>query len=86
MEFVRSLGGDPLTLVSEMPLFLAPAEVYRGDDPVRPAEIVELYQLAGDPDALQARAKDLGVRPMPVFHQMRLQLEYLAAGLGACCG
>lgn len=31
MEFVRALGGDPLTLVSEMPLFLV-------DEPERPRE------------------------------------------------
>ncbi len=87
MEYVRSLGGDPLTLVSEMPLFLAPAEVYQGPDPVRPAELVELYQLAGErPATVRDRAKELGVRAMPVADQMRLQLEYLAAGLGAALG
>ena len=85
MEHVRSLGGDPLTLVSEMPLFLAPPELYRGRDPVRPDEIVELYHLAlgGAPETVRARARELGVRPMPVADQMRLQLEYLAAGLAA---
>ncbi len=84
MEYVRSLGGDPLTLVSEMPLFLAPAEVYQGPDPVHPAEIVELYQLAGErSETVHARARELGVRAMPIADQMRLQLEYLAAALGA---
>ena len=47
MEYVRSLGGDPLTLVSEMPLFLVPPEHYQspehgGGDVVRPAVVREL--------------------------------------------
>ena len=36
MEYVRSLGGDPFTMVSEMPLFLRPleeGETGRPDDP-----------------------------------------------------
>lgn len=86
MELVRSLGGDPLTLVSEMPLFLAPQRFYRGGDPIRPAETVELYRLAADPGALRARAQELGVRPMPVTDQMRLQLEYLTAAIDAVAG
>jgi hypothetical protein len=88
MEFVRSLGGDPLTLVSEMPLFLVPGELYRGarrspQDLVTPPEIGELraLALAADPDAAGSRARELGVEPMPVVDQMRLQLEYLAAAL-----
>ncbi len=90
MEFVRSLGGDPLTLVSEMPLFLAPAELYRraGRSPrdlVSPPEIGEVRALAlgGDSQAVAARAEELGIRPMPIEDQMRLQLEYLAAALDA---
>ena len=81
MELVRSLGGDPLTLVSEMPLFLAPAELYRGGDVVFPAEFRELRSLAADPEALRAEARRIGVRPMPIGDQMRLQLEYLEAAL-----
>jgi Zinc carboxypeptidase len=85
MEFVRSLGGDPLTLVSEMPLFLVPGELYRGAEPVTPPAIGELRAtaLGGDPGALAARSGELGVRPMPVADQMRLQLEYFAAALDA---
>ncbi len=88
MEFARSLGGDPLTLVSEMPLFLVPGELYRGtrrfpQDLVTPPEIGELRAAAfgADPDAVGSRARELGVEPMPIVDQMRLQLEYLAAAL-----
>jgi hypothetical protein len=83
MEHVRSLGGDPLTLVSEMPLFLVPAELYRGAELVTPPEIGELRAaaLGADPGVVEPRARRLGVRPMPIADQMRLQLEYLDAAL-----
>ena len=82
MEYVRSLGGDPLTLVSEMPLFLVPPEHYRGGDVVRPAVVREL---AAEPDPGRVRrlAARRGVEPMPIVDQMRLQLEFLRAGLEA---
>lgn len=85
MELTRSLGGDPLTLVSEMPLFLVPAEHYAGRDVVRPPT---LHQLAveSDPDRIRARALQLDIRAMPILDQMRLQLEYLQAGLDAALG
>lgn len=85
MELARSLGGDPLTLVSEMPLFLVPAEHYAGKDVVRPAG---LRQLTAELQAerIRSRAADLGIRAMPILDQMRLQLEYLQAGLDTALG
>lgn len=87
MEWVVARGGDPLTLVSEMPLFLAPAHLYRGPDRVRPRVLGELRAAALDPDLDDAtwrrRAEHLGVRAMPIADQMRLQLEFLNAGLRA---
>jgi len=82
MEFVRSLGGDPLTLVSEMPLFLLPASLYRPGE-IRPPAVAELTALAraGDDDRLRRQAAELGVRPMPIADQMRLQLAYLDEAL-----
>lgn len=82
MEHVRSLGGDPLTIVSEMPLFLLPARHYR-EDLVRPPAIFELRRLAADPEALRAAADRHGVVPMPIFDQLELQLEYFDAALEA---
>lgn len=81
MEHVRSLGGDPLTLVSEMPLFLLPAEHYRQDELVRPPAVTELQQRAGDPEALAEAVARHGVRPMAIADQMRLQLAFLEESL-----
>ncbi|HWM93861.1 MAG TPA: M14 family zinc carboxypeptidase [Thermoanaerobaculia bacterium] len=73
MEYVRSLGGDPFTFVSEMPLFLRPlpeGDTGRPDDPVFRAwlERVGFGQTAG-------------VRGMPLRDQMRLQLAFLEEAL-----
>ena len=88
MEWVRSLGGDPLTLVSEMPLFTAPASFYRGGDVVRPRALSELraFALSADSSSLTAKATEIGVAAMPLRDQMRLQIEFLLAGLDAVVG
>ncbi len=89
MEFVRSLGGDPFTLVSEMPLFL----LTPGDDlpetPTGPesrrrfhAWILELAQRAGQANA-HAEAERRGIVPMSIRDQMRIQLAFLDEGLTA---
>jgi len=83
MDFVRALGGDPLTLVSEMPLFSVPAHLYQ-QTPVRPPALQALRNAAakGDP-SLSEQAQHLGIQPMPLADQMRLQLIYLNAALAA---
>jgi len=83
MEYVRSLGGDPLTLVSEMPLFLLPREHFEGEEIVRPAAIYDLQRAAGDPDTLREAVARHGVRPMPIEDQMRLQIAFLNEGFSA---
>ncbi|MCP4655996.1 MAG: peptidase [bacterium] len=85
MEFVRSLGGDPLTLVSEMPLFLLPAEHFPPQNPARPHAVTELRAIAesDEPNRLAQAAQRLGVRAMPIADQMQLQLAYLEEGLAA---
>ncbi len=95
MEYVRGLGGDPLTLVSEMPLFLLPAEGEPSRTADRPsfrlgtAGRLELHawlaRLAAErgPEGLRREAARQGIRPMPIRDQMRLQLAYLEAALGA---
>ena len=82
MEWVRSLGGDPLTLVSEMPLFCVEGigNTIEPNDP-----IATVFRN----DVLPAFAADRGatslpgVHPMPLGDQMRLQLAMLDAGLSA---
>ncbi len=81
MEMVRSFGGDPLTLVTEMPLFLTPpAEA--GDDLIRPRAVRELRAATGRPGEEVAQlAQQLGVRPMPIRDQMLFQLAFLNEAL-----
>lgn len=85
MEHVRSLGGDPFTFVSEMPLFLRPlpeGDSGRPDDPVFRAWL-ERAGLAGSPEELRAEMESAGVRGMPLRDQMRLQLAFLEESLKA---
>lgn len=75
MEYVRSLGGDPFTFVSEMPLFLRPlpeGDTGRPDDPIYRAWL-ERVAFSGDDR----------VRGMPIRDQMRLQLAFLEEALQA---
>jgi Zinc carboxypeptidase len=75
MEYVRSLGGDPFTFVSEMPLFLRPlpeGDTGRPDDPIFRAWL-EQAAFSGDDQA----------RGMPIRDQMRLQLAFLDEALQA---
>ena len=91
MELVRSLGGDPLTVVSEMPLFLLALET-RGGPPFRPGTEGgrrlrrwldrQVAETGGDPGRMAGR----GVRPMPIGDQMRLQLALVDQALVAVSG
>jgi len=75
MEYVRSLGGDPFTMVSEMPLFLRPLEPGETGRPDDPRFLAFLGRAAaGAPEE---------VRGMPIRDQMRLQLEFLNEALAA---
>ncbi len=83
MEFVCGLGGDPLTFVTEMPLFLwSPDRPGRRPGPIEPSEAaavrsrLALAARAGR-QGLAAVARDLAIRPMPVHDQMTLQLALL---------
>lgn len=99
MEFVRSLGGDPLTLVSEMPLFLVPTNTQPGDGegsgeerPPLPMDLSSRRQFNAwalrvhrerGPEALDQRVAELGIRAMALRDQMALQLAYLDEALAA---
>ena len=82
MEFVRSLGGEPLTLVSEMPLFLLPPAAFPTNAPVPSPVVADLRAAAlrGE-QALEAAARAARLRPMPLRDQMLFQLAFLSAAL-----
>jgi hypothetical protein len=89
METMRSLGGDTLTLVSEMPLFITPGvgERLGPPDPVA-AEWKERTddwkaELRGGtgPGEIDSAAEAHGLSAMPVRDQMILQWTFIAAGL-----
>ena len=95
MEHVRSLGGDPLTFVSEMPLFLLPPPGAACDFP-DPATgttgrvafhgwLADLLANRSAAEVARAAARH-GIRPMPIRDQARLQLEFLDAVLAAARG
>jgi hypothetical protein len=91
MEYVRWLGGDPFTLVSEMPLFLLPdtgeapanAPPFGTGTEGRKALHAWLQQLITRYGADRARTliERHGIRPMPLRDQMRLQLAFLDEAL-----
>ena len=84
MEYVRSLGGDPFTMVSEMPLFLRPLEEGETGRPDDPRFRAFLDRITGKaPEAVRAEMERSGVRGMPIRDQMRLQLAFLQEGLDA---
>jgi hypothetical protein len=84
MEFVRSLGGDPFTMVSEMPLFLRPLEEGETGRPDDPRFRAFLDRISGQPaEAVRAEMARSGVRGMPIRDQMRLQLAFLEAALAS---
>lgn len=83
METVRSLGGDPFTLVSEMPLFLRPAgfgEEQGADERAFRAWLSSLLSGRTD-EEVRANAGARGITGMPIRDQMRLQLAFLNEAL-----
>ena len=92
MEYVRALGGDPLTVVSEMPLFLLPSErnsTRRGG--FRPGTegrkqlhswLLDEIERKGREGARRSLAA-AGVRPLAIGDQMRLQIGLLEEAIKA---
>ncbi len=91
MEYVRGLGGDPLTFVSEMPLFLLPP-AEQADDPraafragteasrERHRWMAEMASRLS-PEEARREAAERGIRPMPIRDQMRLQITLINEAL-----
>ena len=85
MEFVMGLGGDPLALVTELPLFWV-----RNPDPTpgTPTEYLKLRDRFPEMKARLARDESIDdllapfdLRPVPIRSQMRLHLRALELGL-----
>jgi hypothetical protein len=89
METIRDLGGDALTMVSEMPLFLLPGvgETLGPPDPVAVEWKARLdgWRIAlaegASPETISAQARRAGLEPMPVRDQMTLQWALITSGL-----
>lgn len=87
MEFVQGLGGDPLALVTELPLFI----VRNGNPtPGHPDQYLALKEKWGALQYAATQGDDLDdtlapfdVRPLPIQAAMRLQLTALTLGLEA---
>mgnify|MGYP000538863034 CR=1 FL=1 len=87
MEFVMGLGGDPLALVTELPLF-----VVRNDDPTpgHPDEYLRLREHLPEVRARLERGDEMetlfasfDLRPVPPETGMRLQMRAVELGLQA---
>ncbi|MCH6569709.1 MAG: peptidase, partial [Acidobacteria bacterium] len=90
METICSLGGDPLTLVTEMPLFLLPkvGEVLGPPDPEaeRWKSRIEKWKVhlrsdRSEADPVMEEAFRQGLAAMPIRDQMQLQWDFIVAGL-----
>jgi len=78
MEFARSLGGDPFTLVSEIPLFLTPVP----EDPAWKSRIAgwtarlvhadRVGRWSDESERVDIEARALGMLPIPLVVQERL--------------
>lgn len=85
MEFVMSLGGDPLALVTELPLFLVENE---NPSPGHPATYLELRQRLPEIKARLEEGKAVdsllapfNLEPVPLGIAMKLQLQAIELGL-----
>lgn len=87
MEFVASLGGDPLSMVTELPLFLVKGSSSSSHQPER---YLELREKRPELRARLERGEDVqhildsyDLRPIPLKSVMQLQLRALELGLQA---
>ncbi len=85
MEFVMGLGGDPLALVTELPLFLVEND---NPTPGHPDQYMALRERLPEIKARLERGEEVDdllasfdIRPVPLETGMRLQLRALELGL-----
>jgi len=85
METIRKLGGDVLTLVSNMPLFIVP----ESKDETESAHFdlkkwkyrFEIWKNDGNPERVLQEAQQSGLKPMSIIDQMKLQFYFIFAGI-----
>jgi hypothetical protein len=87
MEFVMGLGGDPLALVTELPLWVVANEK---PTPGHPGTYLALRERFPEAKARIERGDDIDdllapfdIHPLPLRTAMRLQLQALELGLDA---
>ena len=82
MEYVRSLGGDPLCYVTELPLFLAKGlSPSSGSQQIIAQLRLRLAQNDGAPGDVRQDIERLGLRPLPLASALRMHLRTLSAAL-----
>ena len=85
MEYVRSLGGDPLCLVTEMPLFLVRGTASVGSPDAYlefKSEHLPLLRLPStESNEVEKIIEQYGLEPLPISEAGRLQLTALDIGL-----
>ncbi|MFQ5674714.1 MAG: M14 family zinc carboxypeptidase [bacterium] len=92
MEFVRSLGGDPLCLVTEIPLFCIDRQESGKQQGVPQAflkfkaSLPDLRARAMRGEAVSESIKAFQIKPVNLALQIRLQLAALQAGLDCVAG
>ncbi len=92
MEFIRMLGGDPLSLVTEVPLFLVTGGPIPSV-PGSPASYLSLREklrssdaAVTDDDWISSLVETYGLQPVDLGTQIALQLEALSLGLQTAAG
>ena len=86
MEFIRSLGGDPLCLVTELPLFIVenPSLKYTGT-PERYLAFKEklpaLRLKLANGESIAKEIKEFGLKPLDFQNAVRFQLKVIQWGL-----
>ena len=86
MESMRSFGGNCLTIVSEMPLFLLPDVGIDIGPPDKAAEtwkkrIAHWKTLVDSPEKIRQDAQHYGLHAMNVSDQMRFQWHFISSAL-----
>ena len=88
MEYVRSLGGDPLCLVTELPLFIVKLKEGSANEPGTPEsylefkkKIPELRKRAANDEPLSPILDAFDINPLPLQTSVQMQLLVIKKAL-----